>query len=359
MDFSLTPGAISAIFGFGGGLLHGLAARLVRFCTLAAIEDALFSRDRRRLHMWLFALGLSIIAVAILRATGSVDFSGALYQRMDLNPLAWIVGGVMFGVGMALCGTCAYGTLVRVGGGDLRALFGFFFIALSAYMAVAGPLASLRVFAIDPAGLGAAVAWRSLADLFAVQGSGALYLSLGVGGALVCWCLSDRAFRGSPRLLVGGAAVAVAIVAGWIGTGWAAQDEFEPVPVVSHSFTYPLGQTLLYLMTMTRAELGFGVAAVFGVVVGAFIGATLKGEFQWDGADDATEMRRHIVGASLMGAGGVYAGGCTIGQGLSAASLLMVSAPIVLASMCFGVWLGLTYLMGGQIFGTIFQRPNR
>ena len=35
-----------ALIGLGGGILLGLAARLGRFCTLGAIEDALASRTQ-------------------------------------------------------------------------------------------------------------------------------------------------------------------------------------------------------------------------------------------------------------------------------------------------------------------------
>ena len=102
-------------------------------------------------------------------------------------------------------------------------------------------------------------------------------------------------------------------------------------------------------MTMSNATLTFGIGSTLGVVLGAFIGAMIKHEFNWEGADDAREMRRHIVGAFLMGTGGVYAGGCAIGQGLSAASLLAISAPVVMLSMWCGAWLGLTYLMEGSV----------
>ena len=112
-------------------------------------------------------------------------------------------------------------------------------------------------------------------------------------------------------------------------------------------------------MTMSSATLTFGVGGTIGVVVGAFIGAIARREFRWEGADDAREMRRHIVGAFLMGTGGVYAGGCTIGQGVSAASLLAISAPVVMLSIWCGAWLGLSFLMEGSIKGSLRSLVNR
>jgi uncharacterized membrane protein YedE/YeeE len=355
LDEGLSPAVISAAFGFGGGVLLGLAARLANFCTLAAIEDAFFGQTRRRLRMWSFALAVALASVALLTATGTVDFRQSLYYGIDLNPLSWIVGGIMFGFGMALCGTCAYGTLARIGGGDLRALFGFLILGLSAYMAVSGPTAELRILLLNPLSLEGIQA-RTFPELLGLDATGTLILTGLVVVALFAWAFAGPRFRSSPKHIVGAFAVGAAIVLGWIGTGWAAADPFDPIPVASHTYSYPLGQTLIYLMTTSNTEISFGVAATFGVVAGAFVGALWKREFRWDGADDAQEMRRHLVGAFLMGTGGVYAGGCTIGQGLTAASLLMISAPVVMASVCLGVWLGLTYLMDGGLIGRLFQR---
>lgn len=55
----------------------------------------------------------------------------------------------------------------------------------------------------------------------------------------------------------------------------------------------------------------------------------------------------HLVGAALMGVGGVFALGCTIGQGVSALSLMAVSAPVVLVSIILGARFGLSVLISG------------
>jgi len=112
-------------------------------------------------------------------------------------------------------------------------------------------------------------------------------------------------------------------------------------------------------MTMSSAPLTFGIGTTFGVICGAYLGSMIKGDFRWEAADDAREMRRHLLGAFLMGTGGVYAGGCTIGQGLSAASLLTFSAPVVIASIWCGVWLGLTYMMEGSFSSALRYLAGR
>ncbi len=340
---------IVAMVGALGGVALGLSARLGRFCTLAAIEDAMFSRDMRRLRMWALAIGVAVAGVIALRETGTVAFSQALYSRLDVNPLAWIAGGVMFGIGMAFCGTCGFGTLARVGGGDLRALFVFLVLGIAAYMAIAGPTAQLREIIFSPLDIPNANAANTLYEIFGADTLGRWLMEGLIVALLVGWALSSAAFRASPARVFWAVVAGLAIVSGWWVTGTVGLDPFDPQPLVSHTYTVPLGQTLIYLMTMTNASLTFGVASTLGVIGGAFAGALIRGEFRWEGADDAREMRRHLVGAVLMGTGGVLAGGCTIGQGLSAASMLAISAPIVLASIWCGVWLGLTYLLEGSV----------
>lgn len=342
---------ITAAAGFLGGVVLGLAARIARFCTLAAIEDALFGHDLRRLRMWALALAVAIVGVTALSEAGVVDFSQTLYHRLNLNPAAWVVGGTMFGVGMAFCGTCGYGTLARVGGGDLRALFGFLVIGIAAYMAIAGPTAQLRSWLFDPIAIGGAYAPRTFTAMLG-EGAGArIAVPFGISLMLVIWSLGDKVFRRSRTHIFWGILVGLAIVSGWLATGWLGRDPFDPQPLVSHTFSVPLGQTLIYIMTMSSASLNFGIGGTLGVIFGAFIGAHIKREFRWEGAEDEREMRRHLVGAFLMGTGGVWAGGCTIGQGLSAASVLAISAPVVMLSVCCGVWLGLMYLMEGTLMG--------
>ena len=348
----LPVSALVALCGFAGGTVLGLSARLGRFCTLGAIEDSLFAGNFRRLRIWALALAVAMVGTTAINDFAILDLEQSLYHQLDLNPVAWIVGGLMFGVGMALCGTCSFGTLVRVGGGDLRALFGFLVIAIAAYMAIAGPTAMLRVAAINPFAFQIdSNNSHTLAQLLKGAGPILWLLPYGVAAVLALWSLNQAAFRTSLRNVGWSLAAGLAIVSGWLATGWLGADAFDPQPLASHTFSLPLGQTLIYAMTMDTSTVNFAIGSTLGVVVGALLGALLRSEFRWEGADDAREMRRHFVGALLMGTGGVYAGGCTIGQGMTAASILAISAPVVIASIWLGGWLGLTYLMEGSIIG--------
>lgn len=128
---------------FAGGAL-GLSSSIGRFCTLGAIEDALYGNDYSRLRMWALALAVAIASMFTLEAFGQVDYSQTIYYSLKWNPIASIVGGLMFGWGMALAGNCGFGALSRMAGGDLRSFVVTVVMAISAYMAIGGPTAVLR-----------------------------------------------------------------------------------------------------------------------------------------------------------------------------------------------------------------------
>jgi uncharacterized membrane protein YedE/YeeE len=56
---------------------------------------------------------------------------------------------------------------------------------------------------------------------------------------------------------------------------------------------------------------------VGGVIAGAFLSAAASGRLSWQSFECPAHFGRFAAGASLMGFGGVLAGGCTIGAGLS------------------------------------------
>jgi uncharacterized protein len=56
-------------------------------------------------------------------------------------------------------------------------------------------------------------------------------------------------------------------------------------------------------------------------------------------------VKRHLLGAFLMGTGGVTALGCTIGQGLSGLSTLSVGSMLALGAILVGARAGLYYLV--------------
>ena len=342
MDWA--DGLAAPLTGLVGGVMLGLAARRGRFCTLGAIEDALYGQNWDRIRMWGVALGVAIIGTYLLHGFGPLDLDDTLYARYEWNPAASVIGGLIFGYGMAIAGNCGYGALARLGGGDLRSLVIVLMTGIAAYATTAGPLAGVRMALFPPAQSDTGVDGIAQA-LAAPVGVPSLLPALAIGAGLLLAALWAGDFRRSASQVFWAGVVGAAVVLGWWGTSWAAVTSFQIVPTQSHSFTAPLGETVLY--AMTGGTPGFAIASVAGVVLGAVIGSISKGHFRWEACDDPQELGRQILGGVLMGIGGVLALGCSVGQGLTAFSTLAFSAPVVLASVFAGSALGLRQLIHG------------
>ncbi|MBY6117025.1 YeeE/YedE family protein [Mameliella alba] len=336
-----------ALIGLLTGIPLGLAARLGRFCTLGAIEDALYGGSTVRLRMWGMAIGLAVLGSFGLMASGLLTDNSTYYLSIRWMPLASILGGLVFGYGMALSGMCGYGAIARLGGGDLRSFVIVLVMGVATFVVLSGPLAPLRALLFPQEAVTTDVPPGIAHQLAALSGLSANLLGMAIGALILAGSAASRTVWEKPAQAAWAAAVGLAVVGAWAGTSWVARDGFEALPVVSHSFAAPLGDTILWWMTGSARPLSFAVGSVAGVWGGAFIGSLFKGHFRWEACEDPRELRRQIVGAALMGGGAVIALGCSIGQGLSAFSVLAISAPVTFAAIFAGAAFGLRQLIVG------------
>lgn len=336
----------SALLGLLGGILLGLAARLGRFCTLGAIEDALYSNSTTRLRMWGLSIGTAIAGSFVLMGLGLFDPSQTFYLSIGFSPIASIIGGLLFGYGMALAGNCGFGALARLGGGDLRSFVIVLVMGLFAYATLSGPLAPLRLIVFGSPTLGAAPAGiaHSLGNL---TGLSIPAIGIAIGLLMIIFTLCDAVFRKEVKSIVWSIVVAFAVLSAWAGTQFIHNTGFEDLAVVGHTFSAPIGEAMLFSMISSSQTLSFGIGSVCGVLFGAFIGSLIKGHFRWEACDDARELRRQIGGASLMGVDAAIALGCSIGQGLTGFSVLAFSAPVTFAAIFAGAAFGLRQLIIG------------
>ena len=342
----VSDAVIVALIGFAGGGLLGLAARLGRFCTLGAIEDFMYQNSDVRLRMWALAIGTAGFATFTLVLAGAFDPKLTGYYIAPFSPLAHVIGGLLFGYGMALAGNCGFGALARVGGGDLRSFVIVLVMGVSAYAMLSGPFATTRVAFMEATSL--ATETRGYPELLTrLSGLPVAFWGMLISGLIAVFALCSRAFLARRAALFWSVVVGLAITSGWAGTTWVANTGFSAQPIVSHTFTAPTGETMLFLMTSSAGGLSFGVGSVCGVLAGAFCGSLIKGHFRWEACEDPRELRRQFLGAVLMGFGAVIAMGCTIGQGISAFSVLAYGAPLTFAAIFAGAAFGLRQLIEG------------
>lgn len=343
----LNEGQLAALIGGIGGIMLGLAARMGRFCTLGAIEDYLYGNSQTRLRMWGLSIGIAMFAVFGSMATGLFDPTRTAYLSQHWNPLYSIIGGVMFGYGMALSGNCGYGALARLGGGDLRSFVIVLVAGISAFVVMSGPLAVVRVM-IFPVVEITDQAIPSIAYLLA----DALPLSVSMIGLAIAVLitlatLSGDQFHREGKAIFWSIVVGVAIASGWAGTQWIADHGFASADIRSHTFVAPVGDTIIYAMNGSALGLNFAIGSVAGVLAGAFLGSMVKGHFRWEACEDPRELRRQIIGAAIMGVGAILAFGCSVGQGITAFSLLAYSGPVTFAAIFLGARIGLKQLIEG------------
>lgn len=334
-----------AALAFGIGVVFGVVVHKTNFCTMGAISDWVNFGSKDRLRAWLLAIGVAILATQGLQATGKVDLGQAMYLTPNFGWLGHIIGGLLFGIGMTLASGCGQRTLVRVGGGNLKSLLVLLLLGLTAYMTMRGLLALVRVNVFEPTNMALAGDGMSsqgigeiLATIAGIENVNAVNRTTAVlvGGGLVVFAFAASSFRRSFDNILAGVVIGLIIPAGWYVTGVIGFDDFEPVRLESFTFVAPTGESLMYLLTFTGSTIGFGVAAVFGVIAGAFLYAVISRTFRVETFSDKSDMLRHITGGIAMGFGGVLALGCTIGQGITGMSTLALGALLTLVSIVFG-----------------------
>ena len=343
--------------GFAIAFAFGAVANRSNFCTMGAIADIVNMGHWGRMRTWLLAIAVAMVGAAALAYSGQVDLSKAVVQRPRLSWLSLLVGGVLFGVGMTLGGGCANRNLVRAGGGSVRSFVVLVFVAIAAYMTLKGLFGQWRARWLDPVAIDlGGFGWKdqSVATLVAaLTGTDAkaalLAAAATVAAALAVFVFGDRRFRSNRRQVIAGVTLGALVVAGWYVSGHLGfgenpetlEDSYFATnsrTLESMSFVAPLAYALELLLLWTDASLHmtFGIASVLGVVLGSAMVAVGSRTFRWEGFASLADLRNQLLGAVLMGFGGVTALGCTIGQGVSGISTLALGSFIALAGIIGG-----------------------
>jgi uncharacterized protein len=364
MTTTLNIATIVVASGFAIAFVFGLVAARTNFCTMGAISDVVNMGHWGRMRMWILAMAVAILGTTALAWSGQIDLTKSFYTRPGLIWLSYIVGGVLFGIGMTLASGCGNKTLIRAGGGNLKSMVVLLFLAASAYMTLKGLFGVWRVSWLDPVAvdLGArGIVGQDLGSLAAAllgieRRTALVALAALVAAAMLAFVLKDRDFRSSWEYWLGGTVVGLLVVAGWYVTGHIGFGENPETlentffatnsrTIESMSFVAPAAFLLELLMLWSDKSLGltFGIATALGVVAGSLAYALFSRSFRWEGFSSAGDTANHMVGGILMGAGGVTAMGCTIGQGITGISTLALGSILATLSIIAGCWGTLKY----------------
>jgi uncharacterized membrane protein YedE/YeeE len=355
---ALTTQVLWAAFALA--LAFGAIAQRTHFCTMGALADIVTMGDWSRMRMWALAAGVAVLGFNAMVALGWLQAADSIYASPRLIALSHALGGLMFGFGMVLASGCGSKTLVRVGGGNLKSLVVFVVLGVTAFATLKGLTAVWRVSTVDRVAV-TLPAGQDLPSLLA-QASGvehtalAALLGLLFGGALLAWALARPEGRRGDVLL-GGIGIGAVVAAVWWVSGRLGHVVEHPLTLQesflatnSHrmeslSFVSPFAYTIDWLIFFSDASkvLTIGIVSTVGVVLGSAAVALATRNFHWEGFRNAEDTANHLIGAALMGVGGVTALGCTIGQGLSGLSTLSLGSFVAVAGILSGGVLALRW----------------
>ncbi len=347
--------ATAVVWGaFALAFVFGAVGNKTNFCTMGAVSDWVNMGDTSRLRMWLLAIGVAILGANGLHLAGVVDLSKSIYPGPHFTWLSYVLGGFLFGVGMTLGSGCGSKTLIRIGGGNLKSVVVFIVMGIVAYMTLRGILGAFRVGVLEQASVTLA-SGQDLPSLFARVAGGdrktwIVALSALLGGGLIAFAYASKDFRASFDYTLGGVVTGLVVVGGWYVSGrlgYIAEDPntLQEAFVATNtgrmeafSFVAPLAFSMEYLMLWTDKTkiVTYGIASAAGVIAGSFAWALATRKFSWEGFRDAEDTGLHLVGAALMGFGGITALGCTIGQGISGFSTLALGSIITFCAIIAG-----------------------
>jgi uncharacterized membrane protein YedE/YeeE len=353
------------LWAFGIAVILGFVASKTNFCTMGAVSDVVNIGDTGRMRAWFFAIGVAMIGVMLLEYFGITDMS--LTQNGDTaNPpyrapiFSWprhLLGGIMFGIGMTLASGCGNKTLLRFGGGNIKSIFVLLIMGVAAYLMIFTDFGftyflswmepaniDLTEKGIEHQGLGAIVGGLLESD---TKNTGFI-ISAVLGGLFILWALlSSDFFKSFDNVLAGFVVGLVVIAAWWVSTGEMGQlllEEAEmmderPYGLGAQSFTFvqPSGHFIMWLKSgLSSNYVTFALIAAAGVISGSLLYSILFRKFKIEWFNGWKDFVTHVIGAVLMGIGGVLAIGCTIGQAVTGVSTLALGSFITFAAIVFG-----------------------
>lgn len=364
MELEITSKILLA--GFVIAFVVGAVANKTNFCTLGAISDWVNMGDVGRLGAWLLAIATALLGVMALQAGGLVDMSmtasGDTSQPPYRMPLfvwpRYLLGGLLFGIGMTLASGCGNKTVLRLGAGNLKSLVVLLTMGAAAYVMMftnfsyyaflqwMNPVAiNFADYGIESQDLGSL-----LGGLFGAEEASAWQTGVAavLGVAALWFAFRSRETRGSLDNLLGGIVIGLAIVALWyitagdLGQTWLEEIDWmdvKPLATGAQSVTFvaPSGQLIHFLVSGGGSHLvTLSMACLAGIMVGSLVFAVLAGNFRIEWFANLRDFVNHLFGATLMGIGGVLGLGCTFGQGITGVSTLAAGSFLTLAAIVFG-----------------------
>ncbi|MDG2106845.1 MAG: YeeE/YedE family protein [Gammaproteobacteria bacterium] len=342
------------------GFILGFVVSKTNFCTMGAVSDWVNIGDLSRFKSWMFAAAIAILGVTVFEFLSYFDLNNSRipYRNSVFSWPRYVLGGLMFGVGMTYASGCGNKVLIRIGGGNLKSIVVLLIAGLMAYIMTRTDFYGIifhswmNPISPDLAILG--IEDQSLSTIMSsiIFTANTVYYKLTIG-LLVGFIFMYYIFRSGSFVknidnVIGGFIVGSVVVLAWYLTGstlgqeWIETNDFldSPLPgvgVQSFTFINPMGESIIYFSKSADIYyLTFGVTALLSVILGSFVYSMMSRSFRMEWFQSKEDFKRHMIGAVLIGIGGVLSMGCTIGQGVSGVSTLAIGSFITLTSIVIG-----------------------
>ncbi len=313
------------------GILFGAMAQQSRFCLRAAAIEFARGGIGAKTAIWLLVFTTAVAGTSLLSAFDVISVAEARQLASPQSLYGALAGGLMFGTGMVLARGCASRLLVLSATGNLRALLSGLVFAVVAQASLRGVFSPAREWVAGFATT-SVPGGNDLIELSGLDPKIAVLITCAAAATSLATALYARL---APRRIIAAALVGAAIPLAWWFSYAMRGVSFEPVQLNAVSFTGPSADALMLVLTRPTDGYDFNSGLVPGVFLGAFIAAAFTGELKLQGFEGGANMRRYLTGAALMGFGGMLAGGCAVGAGVTGASVFAMTAWITLLA----IWL--------------------
>jgi len=354
------------LWGFCLAVVFGIVANKTNFCTMGAVSDWINIGDKNRLRSWVLAMAVAVLGVGFLEYLGMVDMSLTISNETSNPPyrtatLVWLrnlTGGILFGIGMTLASGCGNKTLVRLGEGNMKSVIVLSVMALAAslmlftnfdYLVFLQWMMPLSIDFTDYGVSGQDIG-SVIVGLTGLEAKPVYWLlpALVVSLAMLIWVMKTADFRANRELMSAGLIVGLLVVIVWYITagsmGQALLEELDfmderpyAAGAQSLSFIAPSAHIAQYIYQgFSPAYLSFGIVVVLGVFLGSFLYTLIFRQLRIEWFASWSDFVTHVIGAILMGVGGILGMGCTIGQGITGVATLSLGSFITVIAIIAG-----------------------
>ena len=328
---------LTILSGLGIGLAMGFVMQRGRFCMAGGIRDTYLQRD--------FTMVIAILIVISIQSIGLFLFYDLGWVKLPVGHFPWLatlVGGVIFGLGMAAAGSCSTGAYYRAAEGlaaSVMAVFGFIagskLVRIDEVKGLLKPLTQQQfedqtvyeTLGVSPWAVVVALSlltlWLAMNYLKGRRRPVALMSPRKSG--LTHWLFESRWHPFMSALFIG----ILALLA------WPASLESGRVGGVGISG--PSAQLWDFVTTGNTKFFSWPGYFLIGLFTGAFIAARGSAEQRWRYPGHKVVLWG-LVGGLLMGFGSGIAGGCMLGNAVVGTAVLSWQGWLFIPAILLGSW---------------------